>query len=203
MSKKNKPKDKISSLQQRYPRWKFFVLGIIAVILIIAFTAAFWPSNEANTAQEGDTVKVIYRGTADDGWIFDSAGTENVSRAKQLIIGKSMNMPPGFMKALVGMHVDQTKTIRVAPEEAYGPEEIIEDISSFPPDANVSIGMSYSIVTPSGLYIEEAKVTSISGSKVVLRNLHELAGQYVNFEITLVELIKAQPAGNSSTNTSN
>lgn len=201
MSKKNKPKDRLSDLKQRYPRWKFLALAIIAVVLIIAFTAAFWPSNEANTAQEGDTVKVAYRGTADDGWIFDTAGINEGSSPKQLIIGKSINMPPGFMDALIGMHVDQTKTIRVAPDEAFGPPEITEDLSSFPPDANVSVGYLFSITTPEGLYME-TRVIDISGSTVTLENIAPLAGQYVNYEITLVELTKAQPAGNSSTRTS-
>jgi FKBP-type peptidyl-prolyl cis-trans isomerase 2 len=200
MSKKNKSKP---GFQQRFPKWRLFALGIIAVIgIAVGLTVGLWPSNAATTAQEGDTVKVSYTGTADDGWIFNSAGTKNGSAPKQLTIGRSISMPPGFMKGIVGMSVNETKTFRVAPDEGYGPVEIHEDISLFPPDANVSIGKPFSITTPNGLYME-ARVTAINGSTVILENIDPLAGQYLNYEVTLVELIKAQqPSGNTSSNMS-
>jgi peptidylprolyl isomerase len=195
MSKKNKSK---SGFRQRFPKWKYFVLGIIAIIgIVVGLTVGLWPSNEATTAQNGDTVKVTYRGTDDTGWIFDAAGMENGSEPKQFTIGRS-SMPPGFQEGVIGMSVNETKTIRVTPDKAYGPLEITEDISAFPADANVSIGKYFSITTPEGLYME-AQVVAINGSTVILENIDPLAGQGVNFEITLVELIKAQP---TSTNTS-
>jgi peptidylprolyl isomerase len=145
---------------------------------------------------------VSYTGTADDGWIFDSAGTKNGSNPKQLTIGQSRRMPPGFINGIIGMSVNQTKTFRVSPDEGYGPVEITQDISLFPSDANVSIGNYFSITTPDGLYME-TQVTAITGSTVTLQNIYQLAGQYLNYEVTLIELIKAeQPSGNTSSNTS-
>lgn len=197
MSKKSKSKDKLSSLNQRYPKWKLFTSGLLAVIVIIAVAIVLWPSNESTTAQVGDTVNVSYRGTADDGWIFDSRGMNNESAPKQLVIG-SNKMPPGFEKGIIGMSVDQTRTFRVSPDEGYGPLEITEDIGNFPIDANISVGYYFSITTPEGLYME-TKITAIHGSTVTLENINPLAGQYLNYEVTLVELIKAEP---TATNTS-
>ncbi|MFA5375058.1 MAG: FKBP-type peptidyl-prolyl cis-trans isomerase [Dehalococcoidia bacterium] len=155
---------------------------------------ALWPSNEATTARDGDTVKVAYIGTYDNGSVFDSA---NSSAPLQFTIGNS-SMIPGFVKGVIGMSMNETKKIRVSPEEGYGPSELKEDISAFPANANVSVGQYYNI-TRDGVYIE-ARVTAVNGSTVTMQNLNQMAGQDLNFEITLVELIKV---GQASSNTSN
>jgi FKBP-type peptidyl-prolyl cis-trans isomerase 2 len=154
-----------------------------------------WPSNEATTARNGDTVKVAYIGTYDNESVFDSGGI-NGSDPLQFTIGNS-SMIPGFEKGVIGMSVNETKTIRLAPEDGYGPAEFIEDIDAFPLNTNVSVGQYYSI-NRDGVYIE-ARVIAVDDDTITMQNLNTMAGQYLNFEITLVELIKA---GQTSTNTS-
>jgi FKBP-type peptidyl-prolyl cis-trans isomerase 2 len=95
----------------------------------------------------------------------------------------------GFEKGVVGMSVNETKKIRVAPQDGYGPAEFIEDITLFPSD--VAVGQYYSGTLKSGLYIKDARVTAVNESTITLRNLNQMAGQNLNFEITLVELTKA------------
>jgi FKBP-type peptidyl-prolyl cis-trans isomerase 2 len=95
------------------------------------------------------------------------------------------------------MSVNETKKIRVAPEEGYGPSELKEDISAFP--TGVAVGQYYSHTLDNGVYIQSARVTAINGSIVTLQNLTPMAGLYLNFEITLVKLTKA---GQTSSNTS-
>jgi len=190
-SKKTRsPKYKVtlSNFQQRYPKWKFFACGIILIIGIIAgLVIGLWPSNAATTARNGDTIKVSYIGTYDNGSVFDSAGI-NGSDPFQFTIGNKSTIP-GFEKGVIGMSVNETKKIHVVPYNGYGQSEFTENINTFP--ANVSVGQYYNMTQDNGVYIE-ARVTAINGSMVTLQNLNHMAGQNLNFEITLVELIKAK-----------
>ena len=189
-----KYKGAFSNFRQRFPKWKLFVCGIIIIIGIIAGLAIeLWPSNAATTAQNGDTVKVSYIGTYNNGSVFDSA---NSSAPMQFTIGNS-SMIPGFVKGVIGMSVNQTKTIHVKPNDGYGPSELKEDINAFP--TGVAVGQYYSHTLDNGVYVE-ARITAINGSIVTLQNLNQMAGQTLNFEITLIDLLKA--ATQTSTNTS-
>lgn len=182
-----KYQDAVSILQHRFPKWKILALGILAIIgLIIILSVALWPSNEATTARNGDTVKVAYIGSHTNGSVFDSA---NASAPLEFTIGNS-SMIPGFEKGVIGMSVNETKTIRIKPEEGYGLKEYVADIALFPP--NVAAGQYYSGLLASGLYVENARVTAVNESTVTLENLNPLAGMNLNFEITLVQLIKAE-----------
>ena len=191
-----KYKGMISNFQKRYPKWKLFACGIILIIGIIAgLVIGLWPSNAATTARNGDTVKVAYIGSYDNGSVFDSAGI-NGSEPWQFTIGNKSAIS-GFEKGVIGMSVNETKKIRVAPEEGYGQAEFIENIDAFPSNANVSVGQSYSI-TRDGRLIK-ARVTAVDGPTVTMQNLDPMAGLYLNFEITLVELTKATKQTSSNT----
>ena len=194
-----KYKGAFSNFQQRFPKWKIFTLATIAVIgIITGLVIGLWPSNAATTARNGDTVKVSYIGTYDNGSVFDSTVNESFGHPTplQFTIGNS-SMIPGFVKGVIGMSVNETKKIRVAPEEGYGQAEFIENIDAFPSNANVSVGQSYSI-TRDGRLIK-ARVTAVDGPTVTMQNLDPMAGLYLNFEITLVELTKATKQTSSNT----
>lgn len=182
-----------SNLQQRFPKWKYLAFGVVAALIVaIILAVVFWPSNEATTARNGDTVKVAYTGTYDNGSVFDS---RNSSDPLEFTLGNS-SMISGFEKGVIGMSVNQTKTIRVKPGDGYGPAELKVNINEFP--EGVAVGQYYSHTLDNGVYVE-ARITAINGSIVTLQNLNKMAGLYLNFEITLVELTKA---GQASSNTS-
>ena len=120
-----KYKGMLSNFQQKFPKWKIFTLATIAVIgIITGLVIGLWPSNAATTARNGDTVKVAYIGSYDNGSVFDSAGI-NGSEPWQFTIGNKSAIS-GFEKGVIGMSVNETKKIRVAPEEGYGQAEFIE-----------------------------------------------------------------------------
>jgi len=188
-----KYKNSISNIRQRFPKWKIFACGIVLIIGIIAgLVIGLWPSNAATTARNGDTVKVAYIGTYDNGSAFDSA---NSSAPWQFTIGNKSAIP-GFEKGVIGMSVNETKNIRVKPEDGYGPLELKENIDAFP--EGVAVGQYYSHTLDNGKYVE-ARITAINGSTVTLQNLDPMAGLYLNFEITLVDLIKATKQTSSNT----
>lgn len=178
----------ISNVQQRYPKWRIFALVAIAVIaIVIGLAIGLQPSNEATTARDGDTVKVAYIGTYDNESVFDSGGI-NGSDPLEFTIGNS-SLIPGFEKGVIGMSVNETKTIHVAPEDGYGQKYFEVNLDDLPEDPQ--IGETLYKTDAYGRDIQ-ATVINISESGATLENTAPLAGENLNFEITLVELIKAE-----------
>ena len=68
-------------------------------------------------AKSGDTVKIHYKGTLDDGSQFDSSEDRD---PLEFELG-SGQVIPGFDTAVEGMTVGESKSVRLEPEEAYGP----------------------------------------------------------------------------------
>jgi len=91
-------------------------------------------------AKIGDKVRVHFTGTLEDGTIFGSTISEEPF---EFTIGEK-NMLPGFENAVIGMKKGETKTITLAPEDAYGVynEKMVHAMerSGFPNEINVEIG---------------------------------------------------------------
>lgn len=140
------------------------------------------------TAQVGDTVRVDYTGTFNNGSIFDSSVNESFGHVEPLefTIGAGQVIP-GFDQALVGMSITQTKTVTIPAEEAYGQKYFEIDLSELPED--IQVGESLYKQSEDGS-ITEVIVVNISESTATLENIHPLAGEDLTFEITLVEIVK-------------
>ncbi len=197
-NRSQKYKGLFSNIKKRYPKWKLFTCGIIVVIgIIIGLTVGLWPSNTANTAQEDDMVLVDYTGTLDDGTIFDSTTNESFNHVEPLsfTVGAG-EMIYGFDRGVIGMSVNQTKTIHIPAEQAYGPKYFEVSLDALPTDPQ--IGETLSKTDKYGRNIQ-ATVVNISASSAILENTAELAGEDLNFEITLIGLTKAtQTSSNTS-----
>lgn len=138
-------------------------------------------------AKKGDKVKIHYKGSLDDGTVFDS------SEGKQPLefeVGDG-SVIPGFDTAVEGMEIKEEKKINIPFAEAYGPvrtELIVQvDKSNFPENITPEIGQKLSLRQPDGNPIN-VTITEISEEKVTLDANHPLAGQNLNFEISLVEI---------------
>ena len=68
-------------------------------------------------AQKGNQVKVHYRGVLTDGTEFDNSYNRGTPIDFQIGAGQMIG---GFNDAVVGMTVGDKKTIKLAPDEAYG-----------------------------------------------------------------------------------
>lgn len=74
-------------------------------------------NSEADTVENGDAIGVHYTGTLEDGEVFDSSRERN--QTLQFEVGAGQ-MIPGFDSWVVGMKKDESKTLTLAPEDAYG-----------------------------------------------------------------------------------
>ena len=147
-------------------------------------------TNEASgmtvAIQTGDTIRVDYTGTLENGDIFD---TSKGKSPLKFTVGAGM-MIKGFDQAVVGMNVGETKSVRVIPEEAYGaydnryvvqlPKEAVGD------DFEGEVGTHVTLENPNGRLVP-AIIKKIDESGVTVDINHPLAGKVLNFEITVVE----------------
>ena len=138
-------------------------------------------------AKTGDTVKVHYTGTLDDGTVFDSS----IQREPlQFTLGQQQ-MIPGFESGVLGMAIDESKTIKISSDEAYGPhhaDRIIEiPRDQVPPDMKIEVGQQLELAGQDGGRVIVI-VKELTEESVKLDANHPLAGQDLTFEIKLVEI---------------
>jgi len=147
-------------------------------------------SSEEGTAKEGDFVKVLYTGTLDDGTVFDSSELHG-GAALNFTIGKG-EMLDSFEQAVIGLSINESTTVHIPADEAYGPydEELIITLDwSQMGDYVPVVGEQLTLYdTSSGQTIQVA-VLNVSEVGITVDTNHRLAGEDLNFEITLVEIL--------------
>ena len=141
-----------------------------------------------NTVQAGQTVRVHYRGTLDDGSEFDNSRTRG--EMMEVVAGTGQ-LIAGFDAALLGMHPGETKNITLAPKEAYGypnPKAILEtEKDSFPAGFDFRVGEVITGASDTGQPLI-ATILEEKESTVVLDMNHPMAGKSLNFEIELIDI---------------
>ncbi len=139
------------------------------------------------TAEKGNKVKVHYKGTLDDGSIFD---TTEGQEPFEFTIGEG-EVLPDFENAIIGLQPGDKVKIRIPSEDAYGVyrEDLCFPVSKdyFPEGIEPKIGEFFSLQLKNGNTIV-VKVKEISNSTVILDANHPLAGKDLNFEIEVVEV---------------
>ena len=139
-------------------------------------------------AKKGDTVKVHYTGTLDDGTMFDTSAEREPLK---FTIGEGQVIP-GFDNALIDMVPGDVRITVIPAEEAYGEHstELVTDVDRerFPADMELEIGQQLQVGLADG---EQAVVmiVDLTDTSVTLDANHPLAGQQLTFEIELVEIL--------------
>jgi len=138
-------------------------------------------------AKEGDTVKVHYTGTLENGEVFV---TTKEGEPLEFALG-SGRIIPGFEKGIIGMEAGETKTITVPSGEAHGPrrKELIVTIErvNLPEQISTTIGQRLKIQSPDGSHIDLV-ISDMDKDTVTLDANHPLAGNTLVFEVELVEI---------------
>ncbi|MCR5845669.1 MAG: peptidylprolyl isomerase [bacterium] len=135
----------------------------------------------------GRRVKVHYIGTFDDGWQFDSSYDNGEPIEFVCMNGDVIE---GFDQAVRDMEVGQTIKVHVPVEMAYGErdEEAIQKLprALFPDADKLPVGKH--------IYTQDGKggfmpvlIVAVDEYEVTLDVNHPMAGQALNFELTLLE----------------
>jgi peptidylprolyl isomerase len=139
-------------------------------------------------ASIGQTVRVHYTGRLTDGTLFDSSAERD---PLEFELG-SGQVIPGFENAVVGMAVGENKSVSIEPEQAYGArhEQLIQSVpmSALPDDMQPAVGMQLQSQTPTG-EVMRLVVTEVAEESITVDANHPLAGQVLQFEIELIEIV--------------
>lgn len=162
-------------------------------------------------AKNGDTVRVHYTGTLNDGTIFDSSesaeeescgcscsssggcgtGDDCGCEPLEFTIGAG-NVIPGFEKAVLGLSLGESIKVTIPVDEAYGPrhEQMIAvvDRSELSGDIEPIEGQQLEVVLQDGTSMP-VLITEVTETTVTLDANHPLAGQDLTFDIKLVEIV--------------
>ncbi len=139
----------------------------------------------AHKAARGSRVSVHYKGTLDDGQVFDSSEDRE---PLEFTVGEG-EVISGFETALIGMTSGEEKTVRLEPAQAYGeydPELVVAGPRArFPPD--VQPGQSFHVHLQ-GDQEADAVVKEVRKGAILLDFNHPLAGKALTFRLKLVKV---------------
>jgi peptidylprolyl isomerase len=137
--------------------------------------------------KNGDTAKVHYTGTLEDGRVFDSSKERE---PLEFTLGQGQIIA-GFEEGMLGMEVGETRDIQIDPDDAYGQrrEELVLEVprGQFPENVSPEVGMQFQIKQDNGTQFDVV-VTDIVDDSVTLDANHPLAGQTLFFNVELVEI---------------
>ena len=157
-------------------------LGIILLSVILIAGCS------ETVVKDGDTVRVHYTGTLDDGTVFDSS----VDREPLEFTVGAGEMISGFEEAIIGMQVGQSKTVKIPAENAYGARDenlvFIIQREELPQDLDPEVGQRLQMLQTDGPTIL-VTVTDVFERWIAVDANHPLAGKDLTFEIELVEII--------------
>lgn len=140
-----------------------------------------------STAQNGDTVRIHYTGTLDDGSVFDSSTGRDPLSFK---LGGGQVIP-GFEEAVIGMSIGESKKVNIPVDKAYGPrnEDLVITVprNQVPPEITPELGLKLQMGGPNGEIIM-VEVVEIGEETISLDANPPLAGKDLNFEIELVAI---------------
>lgn len=138
-------------------------------------------------AKKGDSVKIHYKGTLEDGTVFDSSEGHDPLGFK---IGAG-EVIVGFEEAVTGMTVGEKKNVLIPADKAYGQpqkEMIIQaPINQIPADLNPEIGQKLEMGGPNGELLA-VEVVELTDEYITLDANPPLAGKDLTFDIELMAI---------------
>ena len=136
----------------------------------------------------GKCCKTHYRGTLNDGTVFDSSYDRG--EPLEFICGVGM-MIRGYDEAVAKMEVGQSVDIHLTPDQAYGysdPRAIFTvQISELPGSEELSVGEKVVLHTGNGQPLQVV-VSARDEATITFDANHEMAGKDLNFHVELVEV---------------
>lgn len=134
-----------------------------------------------------DTVQVHYTGKLKNGQVFDS--TEGREPLK-VTLGQG-TLIPGFENGLIDMGINETKSITIPKDDAYGDvrQELFQSIpkTDIPETITPEVGMGLVAQGQDGSETQ-LRIAEVQEDHIVVDANHPLAGQDLIFELQVVEI---------------
>lgn len=144
------------------------------------------------TAQPGDHVRVHYEKRLQGGSVVSSRDRDPL----ELTVGVQHPRLPGLGMALVGLTPGSSITVRVPPDQAYGPIDPARvhrwARTRFPKDHPLPAGKWVRVPTRQGRQ-RLVRVVEVCGQAVVVDTNHRWAGQAMELEVQLVSIQALHP----------
>ncbi len=137
----------------------------------------------------GATVRIEYTLRDETGRVIDSNRGETPLTYKH----GQHELVPGLERALDGMHVGETKSVRLPPDEGYGPvrpEAQTEVPREMIPSDSLEVGAE--LLARSSAGERMVRVKEIRDTTVVLDLNHPLAGQTLYFDVRVVDIAASE-----------
>lgn len=134
-------------------------------------------------------VSIDYTLTDNQGEVIDSSE----GRGPLAYLHGQNNIIPGLERALEGKAQGDSLQVNVAPEDGYGErnDELTQEVprQMFEGADEISVGMQFQTMTEHGPQV--VTVTAIDEENITVDGNHPLAGEELNFDVTVVEIREA------------
>ncbi|HCC53640.1 MAG TPA: peptidylprolyl isomerase [Desulfobulbaceae bacterium] len=138
-------------------------------------------------AKNGDSVKIHYTGTLEDGTVFDSSA----GRDPLVFTVGGGQVIVGFEEAVLGMIVGDRKKVSISADKAYGEknEDLVMEVSrdQVPPDLEPEVGQKLQMGGSNGELIV-VTVVEVNEAVIILDANPPLAGKDLIFDLELVAI---------------
>ena len=162
-----------------------YFFAVIAVVAILGLSYLLIGSASVPVVAIGDTINVSYTGTFTNGTVFDS----NIGKQPLQFKVGSGRLIAGFDLGVVGMHLDEEKTLTIPANEAYGeisPALFLQVPANVFGNRTVVAGMIVDR-TANGQQ-EQGVVTAVNATTVTVDFNPPLAGQTLVFKIKVLAI---------------
>ncbi len=160
---------------------------VIVVALVIIVLGFLIIGGNGNMIEKGSKIKLHYKGTLEDGTVFDSSEGKD---PLEFEVGTGQVIP-GFDEGVVGMKKGEKKTIKIPADKAYGQydEKRMGEYpkANVPKDMELKVGAKMFLQSPEG-GVALATIKEIKDDVVVLDLNHPLAGKDLIFDVEILEV---------------
>jgi FKBP-type peptidyl-prolyl cis-trans isomerase SlyD len=161
-------------------------LAALAAATFVLFGAPAAAQEKAPVIEDGKTVGIEYTLKLEDGSTADT----NVGGEPLVYVQGEQQILPALEAKLVGMKVDETRSVSLTPEEGYGPVQE-EGVQTVPleiiPEEARHEGARLVGQGPHGEPIY-AMVKEVNEETAVVDLNHPLAGQTLHFDVKIVSI---------------
>ena len=176
-SPKTEPKKTGTSRKTHYLVVTTAIVAVVAAVAVSMFLVSGPP-----VAANSDDVSVYYVGMFGNGTVVDS----NMNGTPlEFTLGNASQIPPGFQDAIVGMNLNQSKTVTI-------PVAILRTVNRTGLLQNITFveGQLYTIHRKTDNAVSVVKILNVTPTTVTWDENGLLAGQNLTFTIWLVGIHK-------------